>query len=151
MINTIGKQIKLLIAFQKTGGQKFSDIDWLQHIMEATETRFQHNIIPEMSNSTFAACKDTLVGSSFRVDGSRRYSIQMERIPVPGMLLCTSVLKSGLIAGGARKQRRKTGPSSRLSTHFGENPDEEPRDDFSKPRKVQHRKWKSRQDVHWIN
>ena len=43
-------------------------------------------------------------------------------------------------------------PSSHLSTHSGTNPDEEPGDDLSKPRKVHfHSKWKPRQDaVYWI-
>ena len=66
----------------------------------------------------------------------------------------TSVLKSGLIAGGREsKEGRQTILFEPLNP-FGNNPDdEEPSEDVSKPRKVHyHSTWKSRQDaVYWIN
>ena len=67
---------------------------------------------------------------------------------------CTSILQSGLIAGGrASREGRQTVFFTPLNP-FGDNPDEErPSDDFSKPREVHyHSKWKTIQDaVCWVN
>ena len=60
-----------------------------------------------------------------------------------------SILKSGLIAGGREsKEGRQTIFFTPLNP-FGDNPsEEEPSDDFSKPRKVHyHSKWKPREDA----
>ena len=66
----------------------------------------------------------------------------------------TSILTSGLIAGGREsKEGRQTIFFTPLNP-FGDNPDEEgPSEDLSKPRKVHyHSEWMSRQDaVYWIN
>ena len=66
----------------------------------------------------------------------------------------TSILTSGLIAGGREsKEGRQTVFFTPLNP-FGYNPDKAgPSDDLSKPRKVHHySKWKTRQDaVCWIN
>ena len=66
----------------------------------------------------------------------------------------TSILTSGLIAGGREsKEGRQTIFFTPLNP-FGDNPDEEePSEDLSKPRKVHyHSEWKSRQDaVYRIN
>ena len=66
----------------------------------------------------------------------------------------TSIIKSGLIAGGREsKEGRQTIFFTPLNP-FGDNPDEEgPSEDLSKPRKVHyHSKRKSRQDaVYWVN
>ena len=81
----------------------------------------------------------------------------MERILVSlkdDLMMSHQSSESGLIAGGREsKEGRQTIFFTPLNP-FGNNPDEEePSDDFSKPRKVHyHSKWKSRQDaVCWIN
>ena len=66
----------------------------------------------------------------------------------------TSILRSGLIAGGREsKDGRQTVFFAPLNP-FGNNPDEdEPSDDLLKPRAVYyHSKWKPHEDaVYWIN
>ena len=65
----------------------------------------------------------------------------------------TSILQSGLIAGGKESRGRHTVFFTPLDL-FGDNPDEEhPGDDFSKQRKAHyHSKWKTTQDaVYWVN
>ena len=115
--------------------------------------------IPEMSHCTFVIFKDTLVGT---------YLIAPElmgHVDIPYKWQeflfhrgcshdVTSILKSGLMAGGREcKQGTRTIFFTPLNP-FADNPDEEePCDDLSKPRKVHyHSKWKPRQDaVYWIN
>ena len=88
--------------------------------------------------------------------GSRRYSIQMDRIPLsPRMLFrCHFDTKAELIAGGRESKEGKQTIFLTPLNPFGDTPDgEEPSDDSSKSRKVHyHSEWKSRQDaIHWIN
>ena len=82
---------KLRRAFRKAGGQKFSDSDWLQHIYKGSnKTRFQYCkknphiylIVHSCSSRTHWWELD-----SAWVDGTRRYSSQMERILVSSRML----------------------------------------------------------------
>ena len=140
---------KLRKAFQKAGGQKFSDSDGLQ-------ARWGSSIawIPIMSCSLFVPLRTCWWEfDSAWVDGSRRYSIQMERIPVSSRMLLW-ILKSGLISGGWESKEGRQTIFFTPPIQFGDNPGEEhPTDDFSRPRKVHYySKWKTRQDaVYWIN
>ena len=61
-LNSMGP--KLRNAFQKHGGRKFSDTDWLQHIYEGSnKMRFQYCMIFfKISYCVFVPFKDTLVG-----------------------------------------------------------------------------------------
>ena len=86
------------------------------------------------------------------VDGSCCYSRQMERIPVSSrmFLWCHFNLKSRLITGETRSKERRQTIFSKPPNHIGNNPDEEeePSEDFSKPRKIHHHsKRKSGQDA----
>ena len=66
----------------------------------------------------------------------------------------TSILKSGLSAGGREGKEKRRTIFFTLLNPFGDKPDEEePSDDLSKPRKGHnHSKWKPRQDaVYWSN
>ena len=68
---------------------------------------------------------------------------------------CTSILKSGLCAGGKRRtDGRQTVFFAPLNPMVENDPEEElPSDDFTKPRKEHYRsKWKHSQDaVYWVN
>ena len=87
---------KLRKAFQKVGRHKFSDSDWVQHIYKrSNKTRFQYcknskNIIEDSCYSrTHLWERD-----STWVHGSRRCSIQMERMPVSSKMLLMMLLQS---------------------------------------------------------
>ena len=111
--------------------------------------------VPEVSYCTFVLFKDThwWESDSAWVCGSRRNSAQMERMPWGCSYDASSILKSGLFAGGREsKEGRQTIFFTPLKPFGDISDEEEPRDDLSKPRKVHyHSKWKSRQDaVYWI-
>ena len=105
---------KLRRAFRKAGGQKFSDSDWLQHIYKGSnKTRFQHCkknphiylIVHSCSSRTHWWELD-----SAWVDGTRRYSIQMERILVSSRILLWCHINPQIRTHRwrTRKQRRNT-------------------------------------------
>ena len=147
---------KLRKASQKAGGQKLSDSDWLQKIYKGSnKTRFQY-----CRNSTDVLFYIRAIQG--HTGGNVTAPELMGHVALPYKwkeflfhrgCSCdvTSILKSGLIAGGREcKEGRQTIFFAPLDP-FGDSPDEEePREDFSKPH--YHSKWKSRQDaVNWIN
>ena len=79
----------------------------------------------------------------------------MERIPVSSRMLvrCTINPQIRTHRWRTRKLRKNTNHLLHTSQPFGDNPDEEPNDDLSKPGKVHyHSEWKNTQDaVYWIN
>ena len=75
---------KLRNAFQKSGGRKFSDTDWLQHIYQGSnKMRFQYC----MNSPNSLLYIRTIQGHTGRnlivLDGSRRYSTHLERVCIP--------------------------------------------------------------------
>ena len=121
---------KLRKTFQKAGGQNFSDSDWLQRIFKGSnKTRFQY-----CKNS-----RDVLlyIQATQRHTGGNMIAPElMGHVAVPfkwkeflvyrGCSFdVTSILKSGLIAGGREsKEGRQTIFFTPLNL-FGDNPDEE--------------------------
>ena len=142
-LNSMGP--KLPTAFQKAGGQKFSDSDWVQYICER-------------SNRTSVNGSSTAKIIQGHTSVNLIAPALMGHVAVPykwkEFLFHEHTLRPGLIAGGREsKEGRQTIIFTPLNP-FGDNPDEEePCDDLSKPRKVHyHRKWKTSQDgVYWVN
>ena len=150
---------KLLKAFQKAGGQKFSDTDWLQHVYErSNKMRFQYCMTSVNFLLYIRAIQGHTGGNLIAPELMGHVAIPYKWKEILFHRGCSfdvaSVLKSGLIAGGKEsKEGRQTIFFTPLNP-FGDNPDEEePCDDLSKPRKVHcYSTWKNTQDaVHWIN
>ena len=147
---------KLRQASHKDGGQKIPGLRLAStHFWRKQQDEVPvFSWVPEVSYGTFVLFKDThwWESDSAWVCGSRRNSAQMERMPRGCSYDATSILKSGLFAGGREsKEGRQTIFFTPLKPFGDISDEEEPRDDLSKPRKVHyHSKWKSRQDaVYW--
>ena len=138
----------------RTEGKKFPDSDWLQHIFEGSnKMRFQYLHEFQRCLTVHSCYSRTRAGGNLTAPefgGSRRNSAQRERMPWGCSYDATSILKSGLFAGGGESKEGQTIFFTPLKP-FGDIPDEEePRDDLSKPIKA-HYHSKSRQDaVYWI-
>ena len=130
---------KLLKAFEDKGARKFSDMEWLQHIYEGSnKTRIEYCESSKKSLVFFRAIQGHTGGNMTapEVDGSRRYSIQLEKVCVSHggcSFNINSILETGLIAGGGESKEWKTNNLLYTSQPFsGDNPDEEaPSDDLS--------------------
>ena len=104
---------KLRKEFQKSGGRRFSDTDWLQHIYEGSDKmRFQ--CCMNSQNSLFK-----IRAIQGHTGGNMTAPELMGHLAIPynwkdflfhrgSSFNVTSILKSGLIAGGQEKQGRKT-------------------------------------------
>ena len=147
---------KLQKASHRDGGQNSrTQIGFNTFLKEAT--RWGSSIFTSSRGVLWCigAVKDThwWESDSAWVCGSRRNSAQMERMPWRCSYDATSILKSGLFAGGGEsKEGRQTIFFTPLKPFGDISDEEEPRNDLSKPRKAHHHsKWKSRQDaVCWI-
>ena len=156
--NSMG--LKLRNAFQKSGGRKFSDVDWLQHIFQgSSKMRFKY-----CQNSP-PNCFLYIRAIQGHTGGNLKALELMGHVAIPykwkeflfhsGCSLdVTSILTSGLIAGGRESKEGRQTIFFTPPNSFGDNPDEEePGDDVPKPRTVHfHSQWKNTQDaVYWIN
>ena len=143
---------KLRKAFQKAGGRKFSDTDWLQHIYEGSnQMRFQYCMSSENFSLYIRAIQGHTGGNLIAPELIGHVAIPYRWKEFLFDRGCsfqvTSILKSGLIR--TRKQRKKTDHLLHTFQPFGDNPDEEkPSDDPSKPRKVHfHSNWTHSQET----
>ena len=127
-------------AFQTTGGHKFSGCDWLQHIYkESKQTRFLYCKNSRDILMYIRACQGHTGGNVIAPELMGHVAVPYKWKEFLFHRGCsndvTSILKSGLVAGGREsKEGRQTLFFTPLNP-FGDNPDEEePGDDLSKPR-----------------
>ena len=150
---------KLQGAFEKSGERRFSDTDWLQHIYQGSnKMRFQY-----CRNSISSLLYICVIRG--HTGGNLKAPELMGHVAIPYKwkeflfhrgcsFNVTSILTSGLIAGGRESKEGRQIIFFTPPNPFGDNPDEEELcDDLSKPKKVHyHSKWKTTQDaVCWIN
>ena len=150
---------KLRKALQKSGGRKFSDTHWLQHIYQGSnKLRFQCCMNSKNSLCIFVSFQGPTGGNLIAPELMGQVAIPYkwkEFLFHRGFSFnVTSILTSGLIAGGRKnKEGRQTIFFTPLNP-FGYDPDEEePGEELSKPRKVHnHSAWKKTQDaVNWVS
>ena len=108
------------------GGREFSDTDWLLHIYHGTsKMRFQK--LHEFSKFLILySCHPRthwwafLIAPELMGHVAIPYKWKVFLFHRGCSFNCTSILQSGLVAGGRKKQRRKTGRSPHaLSIHLG--------------------------------
>ena len=129
---------KLRKAIQKSGGRKFSDTDWLQHIHEGSnKMRFQYCISSKSSLLYIRAVQGHTGGNLIAPELMGHVAIPYKWKEFLFHRGCsfnvTSILKSGLIAGGRESKEGRQTIFYTLLNPFGDNRDEEePSDDLSK-------------------
>ena len=120
--NSVGP--KLRQAFQKSGGRKFSDTDWLQHMCEGSnKMRFQYCMNSKKIFLYVRAIQGHTGGNLTAPEWMGHVAIPCEWREFLFHRVCsfdvTSILKSGLIAGGRESKEGRQPSSSHLSTRSG--------------------------------